>query len=223
MEKKKTDRANLELRKSTYFRIGLIIALALTIVGFEYRTYEKVRASRELIVDEVEEEEIPITEREAKPPPPPPPPPPPVIEIVEDEVEVEEIEIEEVEVDEDTEIEIQEIEIVEEEEAEPEIFAVVEEMPSFPGGTEMLRKYMTKNVKYPAMARENSIEGTVYISFVVDPQGNIKNAKVIRGIGGGCDEEALRVVKAMPKWSPGKQRNKPVNVSCTLPVKFGLQ
>ena len=222
MEKKKTDRANLELRKSTYYRVGLIIALALTIFGFEYRTYEKVRASRELIVDEVEEEEIPITEREEKPPPPPPPPPP-VIEIVEDEIVVEEVEIVEVEVDEDTEIEIQEIEIIEEEEAEPEIFAVVEEMPSFPGGTQALINFMTKNVQYPAMARENDIQGKVYISFAVDAKGNITKATVKRGIGGGCDEEALRVVKSMPKWNPGKQRNKPVSVWCTLPVNFGLK
>jgi len=224
MEKKKSDKANLELKKPMFMRIGLVAALLVAIVAFEWRTYERVAVQRDFIVDEVEEEEIPITEREEKPPPPPPPPPPPVIEIVEDEVVIEdEVEIEEVEVDEDTEVEIQEIEIVEEEVEEQTIFRVVEENPGFKGGDAALAKYLQSNIVYPAMARENSIEGLVYVEFVVNPDGHVSNAKILKGIGGGCDEEALRVINKMPKWNPGKQRGKPVRVYCTLPVNFGLK
>ncbi|NNC86252.1 MAG: energy transducer TonB [Bacteroidia bacterium] len=223
MDKKKSDNVNLELKKPMFIRIGLIVALALTIVAFEWRTYERVAVQRDFIVDEIEEEEIPITEREKEPPPPPPPPPPPIIEVVEDEVIVEDVEIEEIEVDEDTEVEIQEIEIVEEEVEEETIFRVVEQNPSFKGGDAALVKYMQSNIVYPAMARENNISGKVYVEFVVNPDGRVTNAKILKGVGGGCDEEALRVVNKMPKWNPGKQRGKPVKVYCTLPVNFGLK
>jgi protein TonB len=86
-----------------------------------------------------------------------------------------------------------------------------------------LMKYLSENIKYPPLAKESGIQGRVFINFVVEPNGSISNVKVLRGIGGGCDEEAVRVVEKMPKWSPGKQRGKPVRVSYNLPVKFTLQ
>lgn len=145
-----------------------------------------------------------------------------MIEIVEDDEEIEEeLELEDMEIDQDTEIEF--IEAVEEEVVEEEIFTIVEDMPSFPGGEAKLFEYLGKNIKYPQIAKEAGISGIVYVNFVVDTKGDITDVKVLRGIGGGCDEEALRVVKNMPKWSPGKQRGKPVKVSYNLPIRFSLK
>lgn len=104
-----------------------------------------------------------------------------------------------------------------------QVFQVVEVDPEFPGGMEALIKYLSENIKYPEQAKKNKIQGKVYISFVVEKDGSVADAKVLRGIGGGCDEEALRVVNAMPKWTPGKQRNTPVRVQFNLPVAFKLQ
>ena len=101
--------------------------------------------------------------------------------------------------------------------------AEVQEKPIFPDGEAALFKYLADNLKYPAMARENGIEGTVYIEFVIDKDGSITEATVKRGIGGGCNEEALRLVNAMPKWIPGKKQGKPVKVKYTVPVKIKLQ
>ena len=101
--------------------------------------------------------------------------------------------------------------------------AEVEQKPSFIGGDAALFKYLADSIKYPAMARENGIEGTVYVEFIIAKDGNVTEANVKRGIGGGCNEEALRIVNAMPKWTPAKQKNKPVKVKYTLPVKFKLQ
>jgi protein TonB len=105
---------------------------------------------------------------------------------------------------------------------EGKVWTFVEEMPTFPGGEEALMKHLA-SAKYPAIARENNIQGRVYISFVVDKDGKIKDAKVLRGIGGGCDEEALRVVKNMPDWKPGKQNGRPVQVQYQVPVNFTLK
>ena len=222
MELKKSDGANLEKKKSMFFLIGLVASLAFILVAFEWKVYEVSYSQLgQLKVDLEEEEMIPITRQELKPPPPPPPAPT-QIEIVEDEEEIEEeIEIEETEIDEDTEFEI--VEVEEEVEEEPQIFTIVEEMPSFPGGEAELFKYLGKSIQYPAMAKDAGISGIVYVSFVVMEDGKINNAKVLRGIGGGCDEEALRVVKSMPSWKGGKQRGKPVRVQYNLPIRFTLR
>lgn len=105
---------------------------------------------------------------------------------------------------------------------EEETFVMVEEMPEYPGGINKLMEYLSKNIEYPKAARESGIQGRVFVSFIVEKDGSISNVKVIRSIGGGCDEEAVRVVKAMPKWKPGKQRGKAVRVSYMLPVVFKL-
>jgi len=103
---------------------------------------------------------------------------------------------------------------------EPQIFTIVEEMPSFPGGETALFKFLEKTMEYPPMAIDAGIKGVVYVTFVVDEEGRVNDHKVLRGIGGGCDEEAVRVVKAMPNWIPGKQRGKPVRVQYNLPIRF---
>lgn len=222
MELKKSEEANLERKRVPLIIMGILFSTALVLVAFEWKTYEKeVSSLGSLQMDLIEEEIIPISQQQP-PPPPPPPAPTTVIEIVEDEKEIEEeLVIEDMEVDEETEIEF--IEEVEEEVVEEQIFTIVEDMPSFPGGDAALMKYLGKNIKYPSIAKDAGIQGTVYVTFVVDEKGDVKDVKVLRSIGGGCDEEAIRVVENMPSWSPGKQRGKPVKVQYNLPIRFTLK
>ena len=102
-------------------------------------------------------------------------------------------------------------------------FLIVEKMPSPEGGLEALYKFINKNLKYPAQARRMGIEGTVFVSFVVDEKGNMVDIQIAKGIGAGCDEEAVRVLKSAPKWKAGKQRGKPVRVKLKIPIKFVLR
>ena len=111
----------------------------------------------------------------------------------------------------------------EEEVVEDEIFVFVEKYPEYPGGEEALYEYLGKNIQYPEMARDNGITGTVVIKFVVEKDGSITKASILREIGGGCGKEALRIVNSMPKWKPGMQSGKPVRTEFTLPVQFQLQ
>lgn len=105
---------------------------------------------------------------------------------------------------------------------EPPI-SIAEEMPDFPGGDLERQKFLKENTRYPQQALETDIQGTVYVQFVVDTKGNITDVKVLRGIGGGCDEEAVRVIKMMPQWHAGKQNGRSVRVLFTMPVVFRLQ
>jgi protein TonB len=117
--------------------------------------------------------------------------------------------------------EVQETKKVVEEEEKP--LLVVEQNPEFQGGLEALLKYLQKKIQYPALAQESGIQGTVFVQFVVSKTGKISNVKILRGIGGGCDEEAIRVTKEMPNWIPGRQNGQPVPVMFQIPVKFQLQ
>jgi protein TonB len=107
-------------------------------------------------------------------------------------------------------------------EAVEEVFLIVEQMPEFPGGEAALRQYIAKNIKYPATAQEMGIQGKVYVTFIVDSGGNVTKASIARGIDSALDKEALRVINTLPKWTPGKQRGKPVSVSYTVPINFTL-
>jgi len=109
-----------------------------------------------------------------------------------------------------------------ENEIEKEVFLILDKAPQFPGGENAMMKFLGENMKYPKVAREAGIQGTVYLSFVVGADGSISTVQVTNGIGGGCDEEAVRVVQSMPKWKPGIQRGKPVPVNYTLPICFIL-
>lgn len=102
------------------------------------------------------------------------------------------------------------------------VYQIAEEMPEFPGGVEALMDYVGRNVKYPEEAKDKEIQGRVFVSFVIEKDGSVNEVKVLRGIGGGCDEEAVRVIKAMPKWTPGKQKGKPVRVNYQIPINFKL-
>jgi len=103
-----------------------------------------------------------------------------------------------------------------------EVFTVVEKMPQFPGGTTELMKYIAANLRYPSEARDRGIQGRVFVKFIVEPDGSVSNERILKGIGGGCDKEVLRIVQNMPKWEPGMQKGEPARVSYNLPVKFSL-
>ncbi|MGB1041105.1 MAG: TonB family protein [Flavobacteriales bacterium] len=103
------------------------------------------------------------------------------------------------------------------------VYKFVEEMPEFPGGKEKMFEFLAKNITYPEIAKENEVTGNVYIQFTVEKDGSLTDIKVVRGIGSGCDEEAVRAVKKMPNWIPGKQRKKLVRTSFILPIRFTLR
>ena len=122
-----------------------------------------------------------------------------------------------------SETQLQDIVVVETDESDEEaIYVVVETMPEFPGGDLGLMKYIQKNVKYPAIAKEYNITGKVYVSFIVDKKGSVTNVKIVRGVDKNLDAEAMRVVKSLPKYKPGKQRGKAVRVMFTIPINFTL-
>ena len=226
MEEKKSPKANLENKKLMFMQIGMIISLLVAWLAFEHKSYDKREIDPSLLNREVvvEEEMVEITKQEEpKPQPVEMPKQTTQLEIVQDDVEVEDIEINAEMYQNEVMEEYVAPEIEEEEVVEQEVFTIVEEMPGYPGGDAKMYEYLGKNIKYPQIARESSIQGRVFVNFVVEPDGSVTNVKVLRGIGGGCDEEAMRVVKSMPKWKPGKQRGKAVRVSYTLPVVFKLQ
>jgi periplasmic protein TonB len=233
-------------------RMSLAIVLGLIIFAFNWTTYERKidLTNYSLALDEEIAIEPP---RSSEPPPPPPPPPPPMVTevIVTDVLEDEAIDFTDQSID--AEAQVLSPEPVADKGAPPpppppkmkepeveEIFKVVEQMPRFPGcddfpgdnsaksecANKKLMEFIYSNIQYPAIARENNVEGTVVIQFVVDTNGRISEAKVVRDIGAQCGEEALRIVNLMndmpEKWTPGKQRGRPVRVLFMLPVRFKL-
>jgi protein TonB len=179
-------------------------------------------------------------ETDAPPPPPPPPPPPEVLEqkvrftapvVVSDSIDNNDALNQDIignnqntpPPPEDTLVVIEKPDDIKIIEIKPPPFIVVEEMPNYPGGDEARIKFISENVVYPVIARESNTQGTVYVTFVVEADGSITEVKILRGIGSGCDEEAMRVVKMMPKWNAGRQSGKSVRVQFNLPIKFTLQ
>jgi protein TonB len=228
MEPKKNPKADLENRRGLYLEIGLVVILAASLVAFNIKSYDKNAKEIFQVEAQQEEEEIVIQTADDTPPPPPPPEVPEVTTVIEvvsnDKVIENEVSFNAEVNEETTNIEIAPVQIEEEEdETETQIFTVVENDPEFPGGMEALYKYLAQNIKYPQLARDNNITGKVYVSFVVEKDGSIANPVVKRDIGGGCGQEAIRVVKGMPKWTPGKQRGKAVRVQFNLPINFNLK
>lgn len=221
MEIKKNPKKDLELSKNIFFQAGLVFALFVVFVAFEWKTYDKVAESDlDLAPFFVIEEEIEITRPEE---PEPPAPQVPEIVVVEDDEEI----TDEIEFVEDLgqaikEVVVQRVDVEVVEVVEPEIFRIVEEQPEFPGGESKMMEFLARNTVYPEIAKQSNIQGVVHVQFVVEPDGSISNVTVLRGIGGGCDEEAIRVVKSFPKWKPGRQRGKPVRVYFNLPFRFVL-
>ena len=230
MEVKKTPKADLENKKSTWLLVGYVIVLAFMFIAFEWTERDVKIDTSQAVTDLVFEEEIeiPITEQPEQLPPPPQEAPSiaETLTIVDDDTEVEETEIASTE-ETGQAMEIKYVAPTVEEEEDPEeqtIFEVVEQMPEFPnGGMAGLMQFLSKNIKYPTIAQENGTQGRVTVQFVVNKDGSIVDAKVLRGVDPYLDKEALRVINSMPKWKPGMQRGKPVRVKYTVPVLFRLQ
>lgn len=227
MQVKKSQKASLEDKKIIYVLVGFVFVLSVCYVAFEW-TEKEVTKYEVADTDFLFEEEVEIQQTTQETTPPPPPPPAvqevEVLNVVEDDVETESIEIN-TEDEKDVEVVIAPpVEAPVEEEEEEVIFMVVETMPEFPGGQQALFKYLSENVKYPVIAQENGIQGRVICQFVVNKDGAIVDVEVVRSGGDpSLDKEAVRVIKSMPKWNPGKQRGKAVRVKYTVPVNFRLQ
>ncbi|NLR90148.1 MULTISPECIES: energy transducer TonB [Flammeovirga] len=221
---KKYNDVDVSKYSSLFGLIGMSLSMLVVLVAMEFPSYDE-----QILMDlgslEFEEEEmvdIPVTQQQ---PPPPPKVTAPVIVEVPDEEEIEdeiEIEIPE-EFDEETVIEeAPEVEEEEVEEVVDEIFEIVEDPAGFPGGMGKFYKWVGKNMKYPSQAKRMGVEGKVYVQFVVDKDGSLTDIKVVRGIGAGCDEAAINVLKKAPKWKPGKQRGRAVKQRMVLPISFKL-
>ncbi len=221
MEPKKNPKIDSSKQSGMFLNIGMTLSLLIVIVAFEWRTYDD---SGLMDLGSVEDDfedimDIPLTEQ-----PPPPPPKVQIPEIIEvpDEKEIEE------EIDVDLDVDVTEENVMEEivfdgtpdEEEVDEIFTIVEEPASFPGGNTAFYKYLKKEFKYPRQAQRMGIEGRVFVQFVVERDGSLTDIHVIKGIGAGCDEEAVRVLKNSPKWKPGKQRGKPVRQKMIQNILF---
>ena len=227
MEVKKSPQADLEGKKTTNLLIGAIMILAVLFVGFEWSERDKkVMTDSGIEAVLFEEEIIPITEQEQPQQAPPPPQAPPaeeVLEIIENDSKVEESTIQ---ASDDTnaavEVKYTPVEVEEEEVDEQEIFTIVEEMPEYPGGIAAALKWIANELKYPAIAQENGVQGRVTVRFTINADGSVVDPAILRGVDPHLDKEALRVIGKMPKWKPGKQRGKAVRVSYNLPVRFKL-
>jgi len=228
MELKKNEKANLENKKSLFLQVGLILALIICIVAIEWTSGQKRDSIFDGMTEEaIEEEQIPVTEET----PPEEIPPPEVtvtdlFEIVEEDGEIEdEVRLEDDEAWEDKVVGIYAPVLqAEEEETEDEIFVIVEDMPKFRGGDiNKFREWVQKRVRYPELAAENGIQGRVFISFVVETNGNVSNVAVTRSVDALLDDGAKEAVAASPKWEPGMQRGRPVRVRYSIPIIFQLQ
>ena len=225
MELKKNPKVDLRRYSGIFLEVGFVVSLGIMLLTFNITQRDKMAGNLgELDNVMAEEEIIPITRQQEIQPPPPPEPPKAteVLNIVEDDVEIDdELEIEDTEADASTAVQIVEIE-EEAEEEEAQVFFIVENMPEFPGGDLELRKHIAQNVQYPEIAKENGIQGRVFVQFVVNQKGEIEQVKVVRGVDPALDKEAIRVISSLPKWKPGSQRGKPVRVSFTVPINFQL-
>lgn len=223
METKKNPKADLEKQRTGFVLLGFIFALSIIFLAFEWTTRPSQVEKLEKIVMNTDEEIIAVTN---EPEPPTPTKPPEQItdlfEIKENDVQIDDQNLDlDFETDEDDIIDIPDFETNQPDMDEP-VFMVVEEQPSFPGGEEAFREFLRDNIEYPDAARDHGIEGTVYVQFVVNTDGSVSGVKAVRGVDPLLDEEAMRVVKMVPRWNPGKQRGKPVKALFTVPIKFQL-
>ncbi len=227
MEVKKSPKVDLERRRGLFLEIGLALTLAFVFLAFEWSVdSSEATLLEDQEVEEIAEDAIPVTRQQPIKPPPPPPPAPKltdIFEIVDDTEDIEdELEIEDSNDDIDADVHIHVEETIEVE-TDEQVFVVVEKMPQFPGGKVALNKWIANKVRYPMSASQNNVQGRVFVNFTVSRDGTIKNVKVTRGVDSALDKEAIRVVQAMPKWIPGEQRGRPVNVSFTVPINFRLE
>ena len=234
MEIKKSPKADLRKNSGLYFVLGLAIVMVLVFAALEWKTYEKTNEyDISMDVEELLDEEVPMTEQIKTPPPPPPPAAPEVIEVVEDEEEVEETIIESTETSQEEEIiEVEDVEVEEIEEDIDVPFSVIEDVPIFPGCegagdkracfNEMMQKHIRKNFRYPEIAQEMGIQGRVSVMFTIQKDGSIGNIRM-RGPDKNLEAEARRIIERLPKMTPGKQRGRAVRVPFSIPIMFKLQ
>ncbi|MDT0605665.1 energy transducer TonB [Croceitalea rosinachiae] len=234
MEPKKNPKADVGRNSALYFVIGLAVVMLLVWRGLEWKKYDKTNDyDISMNVEDQLDEEVPMTEQIKTPPPPPPPAAPEIIEVVEDEEEVEETVIESTETSQEEEV--MEVDDVEVEEVDEDIsvpFAVIEDVPVFPGceGSsnkkacfqEMMQKHIRKNFRYPEIAQEMGVQGRVSVVFVIQKDGSIGNIRM-RGPDKNLEAEALRIINKLPKMTPGKQRGRAVKVPFSIPITFKLQ
>ena len=230
MEVKKSQKASLENKRVLFVEIGFVAALLLVWGAFSYTSKEAKVAMFDDVTEDIEVEEmVPITQE--TPPPPPEVSKIPVlsdqIDIVDDEIKVEDDLFMNLEDNANMGVEIMDyVEQAEEEEVEEEAipFQLVEDKPKFQGGdANDFSKWVNSKLVYPEIAKENGVQGRVVLQFTVNPDGSVSNVKVLRGVDASLDKEAVRVVSSSPKWTPGKQRERPVKVTYTFPVIFQLR
>ncbi len=223
MEVKKSEKADLTKKSSFFFSIGLTITMALVLMAFEWTDSEE--GALDLVgkkTDAFEETmEVPPTEQ------PPPPAPviqqPQVVEVPDEEEIKDDIKVNlDVEVTDETKVEEIVVQAEQPKEETDEVFTVVEESATPKGGMQAFYKFVGEKIKYPAQARRMGIEGRVFVEFVINKDGSLSDVRAIKGIGAGCDEEAVRIVQSSPAWNPGKQRGKAVKQRYTLPIIFKL-
>ena len=225
MEKKKSDKVSQERNRPMFIQIGLVVTLSIILAAFEWSSNPKETDNTQMIQEIQFEDEMMITRREEpKPPEAKLPEVKTVIEIVDDEFEVEDFTGFDMEVDDNTEynfiMEDEGEEIIEDDTP----FYIVEDMPKFNGGDKSeFWKYAMKKIRYPEVAAENGVSGTVHMQFTVSKTGDVVNVIVVKGVHPDLDEEAIRVIKNSPKWEAGKQRGRAVPVIISLPMKFILQ
>lgn len=240
MKPKKNPKADLSRRSVLFFQIGMILMLFITWRAIEWKTYDREAIDTGMVnMDDFEEEDVPITELNTPPPPPPPPPPPApeIIEIVEDEEEVEETVIESTETNQDEIVEVEEVEVVEEEEEIGDVpFAVIEDVPVFPGcenqkNNQARKDCMSEKINEFVNRRFDTGLGSdlglsginrIYVQFRIEKNGNI-TVLGARAPHPRLQQEAERVVNMLPKMQPGKQRGQPVGVLYSLPITFRVQ
>jgi len=230
MEVKKTPKADLQNKKLLFGEIGLAAVLLIVLVAFEWSSSEKTEVM-DLVGQQqvIEEEIIPVTQEQQELPPEMPKIPvlSDVIDIVDDDIEVADDLFINMEDDANLGVEIMEYhtEVVEEEVEEEAIpFAFVEEKPKFQGGdANTFSKWVNSKLVYPEIAKENGVQGRVTLQFTVNTDGSVSNVIVLRGVDSSLDKEAVRIVSSSPKWTPGRQRERPVKVTYTFPVIFQLR
>ncbi len=228
MDIKKNPKADLEKSKTTFFQLGLAIAIALLLIAFEWTTVERQESAFAAPIEEaIEEELIPQTEQEEiQPEAPPEVNVTDIFEIVDNEVQVDDqVVFFDDRMTFDEEIAMRTSEVTrEEEEEEEEAFIIVEHMPTFRGSdVNEFNRWVQDRIVYPPLAIEGSLQGRVMVSFVVEADGTVSNVEVVRGVHPVLDQEAVRVVSSSPAWSPGRQRERPVRVRFTIPVNFTLR
>ncbi len=223
MERKKSNKADLEGKRGIFFQLGLIVVLSTALIAFEWNTTKSEGNTQHHMGEiDVVEEIIINTHREEPKPPAPPPPPVEELLIVKDDIPVvAELNIEPVDVNQNTFIHIFDLP---EEKAEPTPFVAVQDKPGFNGeGRDGFRRYIAQNLIYPREASQHGIQGTVHVQFVVDKFGKVVNVEILRGVHPAIDKEAIRVIRSSPKWKPGSQNGLPVDVIFVFPINFRLQ